>query len=116
MHRLRVTDIAAARAYCERRLGMRLMSRQPVHDRGFCLYFYGWSDEALPDPDLEAVANREWLWSRPYALVELQHLETPGARVRKPDDRAAGFAGIAYGSQEAGALEYETFMGLAPAR
>lgn len=80
---LRITDIMAAKAYCEGELGMRLMSVQPVQDYEFCLYFYGWSNETLPQPDLEAVKNREWLWARPHALLELQHLETASTKVHK---------------------------------
>ena len=74
---LRISDLTAAKRICEERLGMRLMSVQPVAlpERRFTLYFYAWSQEALPDPDLEAVANREWLWARPYTLLELQLLE-----------------------------------------
>ncbi len=94
---LRVTDLAAARSYCEDDLGMRLMSVQPVIEYGFCLYFYGWSDEPLPHADLEAVENREWLWARPYTLLELQHLETAERGVRKQDGSVAGFSGIAVG-------------------
>ena len=93
---LRVTDLDAAKAFFEGELGMRLMSVQPVHEYAFCLYFYCWSDEALPDPDLTAVANREWLWSRPYAFIELQHLELPSKKLRKVGKRSAGFEGFAY--------------------
>lgn len=93
---LRVTDLAAARHFFEERLGMRLMSVQPVNEYAFCLYFYAWSDEALPDPDLKSVANREWLWARPYAFIELQHLELPGKKLRKVGKRSAGFDGFAY--------------------
>jgi catechol 2,3-dioxygenase-like lactoylglutathione lyase family enzyme len=93
---LRVTDLDAANAYFEGALGMRLMSVQPVHEYAFCLYFFCWSDEALPDPDLTAVANREWLWARPYAFIELQHLELPDKKLRKVGKRSAGFDGFAY--------------------
>lgn len=92
---LRVADLAAAQSYCEDRLGMRLMSVQRVPDCGFTLYFYGWSDEPLPNPDLEAIENREWLWARPYTLLELQHLESLRA-VAVPSETAAGFAGWAH--------------------
>lgn len=93
---LRVTDLVAARAFFEGRLGMRLMSVQPVHEYAFCLYFYCWSDEELPDPDLAAVANREWLWARPYAFIELQHLELPDKKLRKVGKRSAGFDGFCH--------------------
>lgn len=95
---LRITDLAAAKQVCEERLGLRLMSVQPVDlpDRKFCLYFYAWSQEKLPDPDLEAVGNREWLWERPYTLLELQHIENASGRIRigKPDE--AGFAALGF--------------------
>lgn len=103
---LRVTDIDAAKSYFGHRLGMRLMSVQPVRDLDFCLYFYAWSDEALPDPDLNAVENREWLWRRPYALIELQHLEASGASIRRADPGQAGFDGFAYEAGETAMTRY----------
>lgn len=96
---LRVANLEATQGLCESELGMRLMSVQPVPERGFCLYFYSWNDEPLPDPDLEAVANREWLWARPYSLLELQHLETAD-HVTAPRSGEAGFAGFAYGDKD----------------
>ena len=88
---LRVGDPARARAWCEDQLDLRCMSVQPVPSHDFTLYFYAQSDEALPDPDLCAVANREWLWARPYTLLELQHLETrQGGAFGTGDPQAAG--------------------------
>ncbi|MEX3008613.1 VOC family protein [Hoeflea sp. TYP-13] len=97
---LRVNDIAAAREHCETNLGMRLMSVQPVKEYGFCLYFYGWSEESLPVSDVEAVENREWLWARPYALLELQHLLGGGVGAPGTGKDRAGFTGFAW--QDAG--------------
>ena len=96
---LRICDLDAAKALCEARLGMRLMSVQPVvlPERTFTLYFYAWSDEPLPDRDLTAVANREWLWTRPYTLLELQHLEGGGVDLRHRAPSEAGFLGLGYG-------------------
>jgi catechol 2,3-dioxygenase-like lactoylglutathione lyase family enzyme len=93
---LRISDLAAAKAVCENGLGMRLMSVQPVAlaDRAFCLYFYAWSQEALPNPDLEAVENREWLWARPYTLLELQHIAELDGGVRQRQGNEAGFDGL----------------------
>lgn len=99
---LRVTDIAASEAFFVGTLGMRLMSVQPVDEFSFCLYFYAWSDEELPDPDLESVANREWLWERPYTLVELQHLQADDASVRLLTKSSAGFAGFGYRDPDTG--------------
>ncbi len=93
---LRVNDIAAARADLENRLGMRLISVQPVPQHGFCLYFFCWSGEAPPTADLEAVANREWLWARPYTLLELQHDYAGGVSTRTAADTDAGFVGFGW--------------------
>lgn len=70
---LRVRDIPAAKIWAEKQ-SLRLMSVQHVNSHGFTLYFYAWSNEILPDPDYEAVENREWLWARPYTILELRHL------------------------------------------
>lgn len=96
---LRVADLSAAQEAFARDMNMRLMSVQPVPERHFCLYFYSWNDEALPEPDLEAVGNREWLWARPYTLLELQHLQVSSG-VQAPRPGQAGFAGLAYGDDE----------------
>ena len=109
---LRVTDIDSAKTWCDKRLGQRLMSVQPVDDFDFCLYFYGWSDEELPHKDIQSVENREWLWSRPYALIEFQHLTSADAQVRKTDSRCAGFDGFAYETGEAGDRHYVTMTDL----
>jgi catechol 2,3-dioxygenase-like lactoylglutathione lyase family enzyme len=93
---LRVTDLVAAQTYFGEELGMRLMSIQPVTEYGFCLYFYGWSDETLPDPDLTSVDNREWLWARPYTFIELQHIETPSVTTRRTPLSQSGFNGFSY--------------------
>lgn len=103
---LRVKDIEAARHFCEERLGMRLLSIQPVKDLGFCLYFYAWRDDDLPNPDLEAVENREWLWARPYTLLELQHIRSDLTSDFHLQSDASGFVGLAY--ERSGTLTYLT--------
>ncbi len=92
---LRLRDIEACRPYLEGELGLRLMSVQPVSDYGFTLYFFTWSEEPLPNPDLKAIENREWLWARPYPLLELQHLHREG-EIRMPEGKAAGFAALSF--------------------
>ena len=113
---LRITDLVAAQTYFGTRLGMRLMSVQPVRDLDFCLYFYAWSNEALPHPNLTAVENRQWLWSRPYALIELQHLESSGAEVRKVGPDCAGFNGFACATEKDAAPHYVTLSELTALR
>ncbi len=103
---LRVTDISSAQHFFEETLDMRLMSVQPVEDYGFRLYFYSWSDEELPNPDLEAVENRAWLWERPYTFIELQHLQAGGAALQKADIASSGFDGFSYSQVETDELTF----------
>ena len=75
---LRTTNLPKLQHWCSQEMEMQLLSIQPVSDYGFTLYFYGWSNDSatMPDPtNLKAVVNRPWLWARPYALIEIQHLE-----------------------------------------
>ncbi len=91
---LRVVDLDDALAFYRRSLGMRLLSKQIVTGRGFTLYFLAFTDETPPDSDIEAVANRPWLWQRPYTTLELQHLTEPGRSVRPAPAGATGYAGL----------------------
>lgn len=93
---LRTSNLSASQKLYEQRLNMRLMSRQRITlpERKFDLYFYGWSDETLPEPNVESVANREWLYARPHSFVELQHLVEPPTPVVGPISSQSGFAGL----------------------
>lgn len=68
---LRTGDIAAELAM---RADMTLLAVQEVAEFGFDLHFLAYTDETPPDPDLRAVANRPWLWKRPYTTLEFQHI------------------------------------------
>ncbi len=92
----RVRDAKASLAFYTELMGMRLLSRQTVEARGFTLYFLAYAADELPDPDVEHVGNREWLWQRPFAMVEFQHVwGTEGdADFAYRVDPASGFEGI----------------------
>ncbi len=60
---------------CYGDLGLRCLSVQPVRDLGFTLHFWSFSQDTPPHPDLEAVANREWLWKRPLTTLEIQSVD-----------------------------------------
>ncbi len=96
---LRVSDLDRALAFYRDRLGMRVLSIQPVAVHGFTLYFLAFTDEAPPNPDLRAVENREWLWHRPYTTLELQVFDERNA-FQLPADGAPGFAGIVIDGSE----------------
>ncbi|WP_028110034.1 VOC family protein [Ferrimonas futtsuensis] len=93
---VRIKEPGLSLAFYQQAMGMRLLSRQPVPERNMTLYFLGYDDAALPEPELEAVANREWLWQRPYTLLELQHIQgtesLPGFRYHNGPER--GFVGL----------------------
>lgn len=84
---LRAADIGSDLSLFQS-LGMRLLSVQPVPSHGFDLYFLGFTGEMPPAESLTSVANREWLWKRPYTTLEFQHLA--GAEINKN----SGYAGI----------------------
>jgi catechol 2,3-dioxygenase-like lactoylglutathione lyase family enzyme len=69
-----VRDPQQSIAFYETQLGLRLVSKQVVAHRGFTLYFLSCDAEQPPSADIEEVGMREWLWQRPYALLELQHV------------------------------------------
>lgn len=71
---LRSKDIEKSQNFYEKLLGMRLLSRQTVDSRQFTLYFFAVTDDSLPNADVDHIDNREWLWRRPYTMLELQHV------------------------------------------
>ncbi len=95
---LRSGDITTATETFER-LGMRLLSVQPVQNPDFTLYFWAFTQDTPPDPDPCAVENREWLWKRPYTTLEVQHL--PGlSPTRNPGFLGLEMEGIDHGSAD----------------
>ncbi|MEM8814143.1 MAG: VOC family protein [Pseudomonadota bacterium] len=89
---LRTADIADVEADILE-WGMTPLSVQPVHPNGFTLYFYTFTDETPPDPDLEAVENRTWVYRRPYSVLEIQHVHALDAETH-PAAGAGGYAGL----------------------
>ena len=70
---LRVRDIEASLTFYES-LGLKLVSRQRIPARGMTLYFLSTGQEEPPTDDIDALGIREWLWQRPYTILELQHI------------------------------------------
>lgn len=78
-------------------LGMRLLSQQVVDPPGFTLYFLAYTDEMPPSGGIHAVEDREWVWQRPYTLIELQHVrgtENTEFEYHTDEDGPLGFRGI----------------------
>ena len=53
---------------------MKLLSKMDVHQRGFELYFLGYTKESLPNKNIDAIENRQWLWKRGFTMIELQYI------------------------------------------
>ena len=103
---LRIKDPDVSLSFYQELLGMRLLSRQIVEPYGFTLYFLGCTNEAPPQSDIDAVANREWLWQRPYTTLELQHVWKTGSDETSTNDQdsALGFEGISFVVKDLSAL------------
>ncbi|MFT5504883.1 MAG: lactoylglutathione lyase [Gammaproteobacteria bacterium] len=71
---LKIKDPEASLAFYQSQLGLRLLSRQEVTGRRFTLYFLSADSEIPPTSDIDDIPLREWLWQRPYTLLELQHV------------------------------------------
>ena len=93
---LRVRDLETARRFFVDNLGMRLISVQAVGEHNFCLYFFTWSNETTPVEDLTAIENREWLWRRPYTMIELQHLQGADTPLVRQPENMCRFTGFSY--------------------
>ncbi len=95
---LRVIDINESLLFYRDIIGMRLLSIQPVTPYGFTLYFLAHTDETPPNADIESVANREWLWQRPYTTIELQHVwgYDKNHILKLPVNGYPGFGGLTF--------------------
>lgn len=94
---LRTADIAADLQHCQQELGMKLLSVQPVPQNGFDLYFLAFTNESPPDPDLQAVENRPWLWQRQYPVLEFQHWHQASTTSFEEGPFEVGYAGLVIG-------------------
>ncbi|WP_109314294.1 VOC family protein [Pseudovibrio ascidiaceicola] len=77
--------------------GMTPLSAQSVEPFGFTLYFYAFTTERPPNPDLTAIENRTWTYQRPYTVLEIQHVSAL-ERESLPEVGAAGYGDLILGS------------------
>ena len=79
--------------------GMRKMSVQSLPAYGFNLHFFAFAEETPPEADLASVANRTWVYRRPYTVLELQHVFNL-QKVNPPSQFSGGFDGLRITSQD----------------
>lgn len=70
----RIKNIDESLRFYQNELQMKLLSKMDVHQRGFELYFLGFTKETVPDEDITSIENREWLWDRDFTMIELQYI------------------------------------------
>jgi catechol 2,3-dioxygenase-like lactoylglutathione lyase family enzyme len=80
--------------------GMTPLSVQTVEPYGFTLYFYAFTNEYLPNPDLKAIENRPWVYQRPYSVLEIQHVHDLSA-VTFSAQESCGYGGLTISSAKA---------------
>ena len=93
---INVSDIDGQLAHLRDQKGLRLLSRQAVPGRAFTPYFLADTDDRLPHPDVDAVENREWLWRRPYTVLELRSWDAEGPQPPVSSKDALGFRGVRF--------------------
>lgn len=93
---LNVAPIERALDVFQDQLGLRLLSRQVVPGRGFTLYFLADTADELPIADIDAIGNREWLWQRPYTLLELRSYNRPRSQSFIAGEHTLGFRGLQF--------------------
>jgi len=94
---LRTGDIAAEMERLQTCFGLRFLVREQVSDLGFDLYFFSGNGDDPPNPDPDALVNREWLYQRPYTVLEFQH-RTNGHPVSPAQTKAKGFRELQFSS------------------
>lgn len=71
---IRTKDPVKILKFYEEILDMKLFVRMYVNrGNGFTLYFLGAKDLEAPNPDIDAIENREWMYQQSHLFIEIQH-------------------------------------------
>ncbi|ETW94550.1 MAG: hypothetical protein ETSY1_34350, partial [Candidatus Entotheonella factor] len=73
---LRIASVEPNLTFYQSVLGMKLLAVMDVDDgrpEPFTLYFLAFTEDNAPNGDPRSIDNREWLYHRPYTIMELQH-------------------------------------------
>lgn len=71
---IRSKDPVKSIQFYEKVLHMKLFVRMYVErGNGFTLYFLGDKNLTPPNPDIDALENREWMYQQKHCFIEIQH-------------------------------------------
>ncbi|WP_350293721.1 VOC family protein [uncultured Croceitalea sp.] len=71
---IRTKDPLKSIKFYEDILGLKLLVRMYVtRTNGFTLYFLGDKSLQTPNPDIDALENREWMYQQSHLFIEIQH-------------------------------------------
>ncbi|WP_299108664.1 VOC family protein [uncultured Tenacibaculum sp.] len=71
---IRTKDPVKILKFYEEVLDMKLFVRMYVNrGNGFTLYFLGAKDLEAPNPNIDAIENREWMYQQRHLFIEIQH-------------------------------------------
>lgn len=71
---IRTKDPIKSIKFYEELLDLKLFVRMYVdRGNGFTLYFLGDKSLEVPNPDIDAIENREWMYQQSHLFIEIQH-------------------------------------------
>ncbi|QKX05437.1 hypothetical protein HN014_11100 [Aquimarina sp. TRL1] len=71
---IRTKDPVKMLRFFESTLGLKLFVRMYVEKgEGFTLYFLGDRELVPPNPDIDAIENREWMYQQNHLFIEIQY-------------------------------------------
>ncbi len=97
---LRISSVESNLAFYQAILNMKLLAIMDVNDgraEPFSLYFLASTNDKPPSLDPRSVDNREWLYHRPYTIIELQHhwpVNGPGRQLWHAPMSVPGFSHV----------------------
>ena len=102
---LRTKDPVKSIHFYETFFGMKLLVRMYVdRNNGFTLYFLGDNGLIAPNPDIDAIENREWMYQQNSAFIELQYYwnseHQEEFELQTKEEEPIGFKGVKFETKD----------------
>ena len=84
---LRIASVEPNLSFYQAVLGMKLLAVMDIDDGRpdpFTLYFLAFTEDEPPNANPRSIENREWLYHRPYTVLELQSYWPVEGRTQRP--------------------------------